>query len=61
MYETRGAIRYLAKDKKQMAAAEEFFKAIEKVGGGARYKKADVCNAGIAESKAALDAFVKTL
>jgi hypothetical protein len=61
MYETRGAITYLAKDKKQKAAADDFFKAIEKVAGGARYKKADVCDAGIAEAKSTLDAFVKTL
>jgi hypothetical protein len=61
MYETRGAIRYLAKDKKQKAAADDFFKAIEKVAGGARYKKAEICDAGIAEAKSTLAAFVKTL
>jgi photosystem II oxygen-evolving enhancer protein 3 len=61
MYETRGAVTYLAKDKKQKDAAADFFKAIEKIGGGARYKKAEVCDSGIAEAKSALDAFVKTL
>jgi hypothetical protein len=61
MYETRGAVRYLATSKTQKAAAEDFFKAIEQIGSGARYKKADVANAGIADAKAKLDAFVKTL
>jgi photosystem II oxygen-evolving enhancer protein 3 len=61
MYETRGAITYLAQDKKQKDAAAAFFKDIEKIGGGARYKKADQCNSAIAAAKADLDAFVKTL
>lgn len=61
MYETRGAVRYLAKDKKQKDAAEDFFKAIEQIGSGARYKKADVADAGIVAAKAKLSAFLNTL
>lgn len=61
MYETRGAIVYLATEKKQKDAATEFFKAIEQIGSGARYKKADVADAGIAAAKEKLDALVKTL
>lgn len=61
MYETRGAVRYLATDKKQKAAAEEFFKAIEQIGSGARYKKADVADAGIVLAKDKLAAFLSTL
>jgi hypothetical protein len=61
MYETRGAVRYLATDKKQKAAAEDFFKAIEQIGSGARYKKADVADAGIVDAKAKLAAFLSTL
>jgi hypothetical protein len=61
MYETRGAMNYLATTKEQKAIAKDFFKDIEQIGGGARYKKAADADAGIAAAKATLDAFVKTL
>lgn len=61
MYETRGAMNYLASSKEQKAIAKDFFKSIETISGGARYKKADVADAGITAAKSKLDAFVKTL
>ena len=61
MYETRGAMNYLASTKEQKAIAKEFFKDIETISGAARYKKGSVADAGIADAKKTLDAFVKSL
>jgi len=61
MYETRGAVRYLAKTVDQKEAAAEFFQAIEKVGNSARLKKQDACLAAIDESLAKLDKFTNTI
>jgi hypothetical protein len=61
MYETRGAVRDLAKTKDQKKAATAFFKAIEATDGAARLKKQEKCAAGAVDSIATLDAFVATL
>jgi len=61
MYETRGAMNYLATTKEQKALAKSFFKDIETISGAARYKKGSVADAGIVEAKKSLDAFVKSL
>jgi photosystem II oxygen-evolving enhancer protein 3 len=61
MYETRGAMNYLATTKESKAIAKDFFKDIETISGAARYKKGDVADAGIADAKKALDAFVKSI
>lgn len=47
MYETRGAVVYLATSVQQKEAAAEFFKAIEEVANAARLKKQDACLAAI--------------
>lgn len=61
MYETRGAVRYLAKSVQQKEAATEFFQAIEEVSNNARLKKQDACLAAIDKSLAKLDALVSIL
>jgi photosystem II oxygen-evolving enhancer protein 3 len=53
MYETRGAISYLAKTKEQKKAATAFYQAIETCSSGATQKNGDKCTAG------ARDAVVK--
>jgi len=58
MYETRGAVRGLAKTYDQKEAADAFFKAIEKTNGSATLKKQDECMAAALDSVAKLDAFV---
>jgi len=57
MYETRGAVRGLAKTYDQKEAADAFFKAIEKTNGSATLKKQDECMAAALDSVAKLDAF----
>ena len=61
MGETRGAVRGLAQTSKQKAAAEDFFKAIEKTNLAATLKKQDACGAAAKDSIAKLDAFIATL
>jgi photosystem II oxygen-evolving enhancer protein 3 len=61
MYETRGAIKYLATSVQQKEAAAEFFKAIEEVGNSARLKKQDECLAAIDKSLKTLDALTAKL
>jgi photosystem II oxygen-evolving enhancer protein 3 len=61
MYETRGAVRSLAKTPAQKKAATEFFKTIEKADISARLKKQAECAAASKESVAKLDAFVALL
>lgn len=61
MYETRGAVKYLAKSKEQQKAAKAFFKAIEEVGNSARLKQQDKCLAAIDKSLATLDALTAKL
>jgi photosystem II oxygen-evolving enhancer protein 3 len=61
MYETRGAVRGLAKTTDQKEAATAFFQAIEKVNINATLKKQDPCMAAAKDSVDKLDAFVKTL
>ena len=58
MYETRGAVRYLAKTVQQKEAAEEFFVAIEQIGGAARLKNQAACADGVVKAQAKLDAFL---
>ena len=43
MYETRGAVSYLATSGPQKAAAAEFYKEIEAVANNARLKRQDAC------------------
>lgn len=61
MYETRGAVKGLAKTTEQKAAAADFFKAIEQTNLNATLKKQDACEAAAKNSIAALDAFTATL
>eukprot|EP00525_Craspedostauros_australis_P005904 CAMPEP_0198108318 /NCGR_PEP_ID=MMETSP1442-20131203/336_1 /TAXON_ID= /ORGANISM="Craspedostauros australis, Strain CCMP3328" /LENGTH=197 /DNA_ID=CAMNT_0043763547 /DNA_START=36 /DNA_END=629 /DNA_ORIENTATION=+ len=61
MYETRFAVRGLAKTVQQKEAADDFFQAIEAVGGAARYKKQDAAFAAAAKSVQTLDAFLGKL
>lgn len=61
MYETRGAVRGLAKTTKQKAAATEFFESIEKTSLTATLKKQDECEKAAKDSIDKLDAFVATL
>jgi len=61
MYETRGAVRGLAKTTQQKAAATDFFEAIEKTQLQATLKRQDACEAAAKDSIDKLDAFVKTL
>ena len=61
MYETRGAMTFLAKTPEQKEASKAFFLAIEATSGGARYKKQEKCAAAAARSITALDAFLSTV
>jgi len=61
MYETRGAVRGLAKTLDQKDAADAFFKAIEKTDISAALKKQDACAAAAKDSVAKLDAFTALL
>jgi len=61
MYETRGAVRGLAKSVSQKEKAEDFFKAIEAVYGSATQRKQDACAAANAKAISALDAFTASL
>merc|ERR1712051_23832 len=61
MYETRGAVRYLAKSVKQKEAATDFFEAIEKTNISAVLKKQDACAAAAGDAIAKLDKFTSTL
>jgi len=61
MYETRGAMKFLAKTPEQKKAATAFFKAIEKTDVNARRRNGDAAMAGASESAAKLDAFIASL
>jgi hypothetical protein len=61
MYETRGAVRYLAKSVEQKEAATEFFQAMEEVANNARLKRQDACLAAIDKSQKKLDALTAKL
>merc|ERR1711957_615978 len=61
MYETRGAVRGLAKSQSQKDKADVFFRAIEKTYGSSTQRKGEACVAGNAEAIVALDAFLKSL
>ena len=61
MYETRGAVKFLAKSPAQKKAATAFFKAIEATDINARRKNQDACAEAAKSSIAALDAFTATL
>mmetsp|Transcript_23912 Transcript_23912/g.67501 ORF Transcript_23912/g.67501 Transcript_23912/m.67501 type:complete len:198 (-) Transcript_23912:208-801(-) len=61
MYETRFAVRGLAKTVQQKEAATEFFQAIEATSGAARYKKQSECAAAAEKSIKTLDAFLGKL
>ena len=61
MYETRGAVKGLAKTYDQKEKATEFFKAIEKTNGSATQKKQDECMAAALDSVAKLDSFVSSI
>jgi len=56
MYETRGAVNYLAKTKEQKKAAKEFFQAIEETAGGATQKNEEKCTAAARDAVAKFDA-----
>jgi len=58
MYETRGAVRGLAKTSAQKSAADDFFLTIEKTYGAATQKNQDACMAAAKASVTTLDAFV---
>ena len=61
MYETRGAVKSLAKTPAQKKAATEFFKTIEKTDLSAKRRNQEVCASAAADSIAKLDAFTSTL
>lgn len=61
MYETRGAVSFLATTPAQKEAAKAFFLAMEATSGAARYKKQEACAAGAADSIKTLDAFVSNV
>jgi hypothetical protein len=61
MYETRGAVSFLAKTPAQKEASKEFFLSIEATSGAARYKKQEACFAAAARSITTLDAFISTV
>jgi photosystem II oxygen-evolving enhancer protein 3 len=61
MYETRGAVSFLATTPEQKEAGKEFFLAMEATSSGARYKKQEACFAGAAKSITTLDAFLSTV
>jgi photosystem II oxygen-evolving enhancer protein 3 len=56
MYETRGAISYLAKSKEQKKAATAFYQAIEETSLGATQKNEAKCTAGAMESVSKFEA-----
>lgn len=61
MYETRGAVRGLAKTKGQKEKADNFFKALEATYGSATQRKGEACTAANAVAIVALDDFIKSL
>jgi photosystem II oxygen-evolving enhancer protein 3 len=61
MYETRGAVRGLAKTAEQKKIAKDFFQAIEEASLQATLKNQDKCAAASAASAKLLDQFVATL
>jgi hypothetical protein len=61
MYETRGAVRGLAKTVNQKEKADVFFQAMEKTYGSATLRKGADCSAANTKAIAALDDFVKSL
>jgi photosystem II oxygen-evolving enhancer protein 3 len=61
MYETRGAVRGLAKSPEQKKLAKQFFQAIEEASLQATLKNGDKCAAASVESAKLLDQFAKTL
>jgi hypothetical protein len=61
MYETRGAVRGLAKSQVQKDKADAFFKAIEATYTNATLKKQDACAKAAAEAAITFDAFVASL
>ena len=56
MYETRGAIKFLATSPEQKAAAKDFFVAVENININARLKKKEACAAAASDAMAKLDA-----
>lgn len=61
MYETRGAISYLAKSKEQKKAATAFYQAIEATSGGATQKDGEKCIAAAKDAVEKFDALVNIL
>merc|ERR1712111_164960 len=61
MYETRGAVRGLAKTPDQKNIAKRFFEAIEEASLQATLKNQDKCAAASADSAKLLDQFVASL
>jgi len=61
MYETRGAVRGLAKTPEQKKLAKEFFEAIEEASLQATLKNQDKCAAASAKSAETLNAFYASL
>jgi photosystem II oxygen-evolving enhancer protein 3 len=61
MYETRGAVVFLAKTIPQKEAADEFFVAMEGISNNARLKNQDACAAAVVKSLAKLDALTAKL
>ena len=61
MYETRGAMRWLAQSDEQKDIMKTFFESIEKTYGSSTQRKADAVIAANEKALSALDAFVGTL
>lgn len=61
MYETRGAVRNLAKSPEQKKIAKDFFEAIEETSLQATLKNQDKCGAAVANSSKLLADFVASL
>ncbi len=61
MYETRGAMKFLATTDEQKDIAKTFFAAIEKTYGSSTQRKADAVVAANESAMKALDAFAATL
>ncbi len=61
MYETRGAMRWLAKSDEQKTIMKSFFESIEKTYGSSTQRNGAACVAANEKALTALDAFVKTL
>lgn len=61
MYETRGAMKFLATSDEQKAIAKTFFNAIEKTYGSSTQRNGDAVVAANESAIKALDAFVATL